>query len=168
MPPVVRILGSGGYPLLDHNPCAAPQIGRVDDPFDSVTTLNPVPVALQYREGSARAPGHWYVMATESGQLLPAAGAYNVIVNGAQALDCQAGQFAPMLFPDGLKQRAAGAHRRPSVCVPAPSWFSVYSKPLPNSSTARCRLSVSKPPCNAYGPPLSMPASACPMAVCRR
>ena len=91
-----------------------------------------------------------------------------VIVNGAQALDCQAGQFAPMLFAGGLKQRAAGAHRRPSVCVPAPSWFSVYSKPLPNSSTARCRLSVSKPPCNAYGPPLSMPASACPMAVCRR
>jgi len=31
MPPVVRILGSGGYPLLDDNPCAAPQIGRVDD-----------------------------------------------------------------------------------------------------------------------------------------
>ncbi len=102
MPPVVRILGSGGHPLLDEKPSAAPQIGRVDDPFDSVTTLNPVPVALQYREGSAQAPGHWYVMATGSGQLLPAAGVYNLRVNGAQALDCQAGQFAPMLFADGF------------------------------------------------------------------
>ncbi|MEZ5455910.1 MAG: hypothetical protein R3F04_07330 [Lysobacteraceae bacterium] len=91
------------HPLLDDNPCAAPQISRVDDPFDSVTTLNPIPFALQYREGSAQVPGHWYVMSTESGQPLPAAGAYNVIVNGAQALDCQAGQFAPLLFADGFE-----------------------------------------------------------------
>lgn len=42
-------------------------------------------------------------MATESGQLLPAAGANNVIVNGAQALDCQAGKSAPMLFADGFE-----------------------------------------------------------------
>ena len=108
MPPVVRILGSGGHSLLDDNPCAAPQIGRVDDPFDSVTTLNPGPVALQYREGSARAPGHWYVMATESGQLLPAAGAYNVIVNGAQALDFQAGQFAPYAVRGRVRVESCG------------------------------------------------------------
>lgn len=100
-------LGSGGgrelrleHPLLDGNDCAAPQLMRVDDPFDGVTTVNDVPLALDYRAGYGGAPGRWHVVAEGPGTpAFPPDAAFNVLVPGAQANRCRDDR----IFADGLE-----------------------------------------------------------------
>ncbi|HZP66093.1 MAG TPA: choice-of-anchor Q domain-containing protein [Rudaea sp.] len=70
--------------LLDDNPCAAPQVFR-----DSTTGVNDTALSVDYQRGSGGAPGHWYVVAEGSSAMFPAAAAFNVIVDGAQANACR-------------------------------------------------------------------------------
>jgi hypothetical protein len=80
------------HPLLDDNPCAAPVIGRVDDPLDGLTVNNPQRHSLEYRAASGPgAPGRWFIVAEGSGTpVFPPNVAFNLIVDGAQAERCRA------------------------------------------------------------------------------
>lgn len=80
------------HPLLDDNACAAPVVGRVDDPLDGLTVNNPQRYSLEYRAASgAGAPGRWFIVAEGSGTpTFPPNVAFNLIVDGAQAERCRA------------------------------------------------------------------------------
>jgi hypothetical protein len=80
------------HPLLDDNACAAPVVGRVDDPLDGLTVNNPQRYSLEYRAASgAGAPGRWFIVAEGSGTpVFPPNVAFNLIVDGAQAERCRA------------------------------------------------------------------------------
>lgn len=81
------------HPLLDGNPCAAPIVGRVDDPDVAGDTPNPTPFGVAYESPSGPgAPGRWVVVAdAPSGTPTFAAGAaFNVIIDGDQANRCRA------------------------------------------------------------------------------
>lgn len=75
--------------LLDDNPCAAPQVTRVDNPYDALITTDDVPYALAYQNGTAGAPGHWYLYASGgAGSAFFANAEFNVMVYGPQANAC--------------------------------------------------------------------------------
>jgi len=80
------------HPLLDDNACAAPVVGRVDDPLDGLSVNNPQRYSLEYRAASgAGAPGRWFIVAEGSGTpVFPPNVAFNLIVDGAQAERCRA------------------------------------------------------------------------------
>lgn len=80
------------HPLLDDNPCAAPVVGRVDDPLNGLTVNNPQRYSLEYRAASGPgAPGRWFIVAEGSGTpVFPPNVAFNLIVDGAQAERCRA------------------------------------------------------------------------------
>lgn len=80
------------HPLLDDNACAAPVVGRVDDPLDGLTVNNPQRYSLEYRAASgAGAPGRWFIVAEGSvAPVFPPNVAFNLIVDGAQAERCRA------------------------------------------------------------------------------
>lgn len=76
--------------LLDGNPCAAPQVGRVDDPFDALVVANDVPLTVEFRPGAGGGPGRWHIVAEGSGTpTFPANAAFNVLIPGAQAARCR-------------------------------------------------------------------------------
>ncbi|GAA0724357.1 right-handed parallel beta-helix repeat-containing protein [Dokdonella soli] len=88
------------HPLLDDNPCAAPQVTRVDNPFDPAVVLDDVPFALRYAAGYGGAPGHWSIVAEGSGSpAFPAGAGFNVMVPGAQAGACRDND---RIFADGF------------------------------------------------------------------
>ncbi|MBK9496181.1 MAG: hypothetical protein IPO08_17095 [Xanthomonadales bacterium] len=92
--------------LLDDNACAAPLIGRTDDPLDSNTTLNAQGFSVEYRAPSGPgAPGRWFVVAEANTSVsapsnpitegvavpsFPPNAAFNLIVDGGQAESCRA------------------------------------------------------------------------------
>ncbi|MFN7784075.1 MAG: choice-of-anchor Q domain-containing protein [Lysobacterales bacterium] len=81
------------HPLLDSNPCAAPIVGRVDDPDVAGDITNPTPFGVVFDPPSGPgAPGRWVVVAdAPSGTPTLAAGsAFNVIIDGDQANRCRA------------------------------------------------------------------------------
>jgi hypothetical protein len=83
------------HPLLDDNPCAAPVVGRADDPDLAGDIANPTGFGVVYVPSSGPgAPGRWVVRAdAPSGTpTFPAGAAFHVIVDGAQANRCRAPQ----------------------------------------------------------------------------
>lgn len=75
--------------LLDNNPCAAPQVTRVDNPSDPAIVFDDVPLSVQYVPGVAGAPGHWFIVAEGAGTpVFPIGAGFNVMVPGAQAGAC--------------------------------------------------------------------------------
>lgn len=104
--------------LLDDNACAAPLIGRTDDPLDSSTTLNTQGLSVEYRAPSGPgAPGRWFVVAEANtsvsaasnsvpdGAVTPAFppnAAFNLIVDGGQAESCRAPR-STALFSNGFE-----------------------------------------------------------------
>ncbi len=92
------------HPLLDDNPCAAPVVGRVDDPLDGLAVSNPQRYSLEYRAASgAGAPGRWFIVAEGSGTpVFPPNVAFNLIVDGAQAERCRVPREA-RIFRNGFE-----------------------------------------------------------------
>ena len=88
------------HPLLDDNACAAPIVGRVNSPGPVV--LNATSFSLDYRAGTAGAPGRWYVLAEGGGApaSFPSGAAFNVIIDGEQANRCR---DPDRIFADGLE-----------------------------------------------------------------
>lgn len=89
------------HQLLDDNACAAPIVGRVNQPgmpqvFDTTA------FSLDYRAGTAGSPGRWFVLAENAGApaSIPEGAAFNVIIDGAQANRCRADD---VLFYDGFE-----------------------------------------------------------------
>lgn len=95
------------HPLLDDTPCAAPVVGRVDDPLDGLTVNNPQRYSLEYRAASgAGAPGRWFIVAEGSGTpVFPPNVAFNLIVDGAQAERCRAPR-EERIFRNGFEAAA--------------------------------------------------------------
>jgi hypothetical protein len=88
------------HPLLDDNACAAPQVTRVDDPFNPAVVNDDVPLSVQYVAGAAGAPGHWFIVAEGAGSpTFPAGAGFNVMVPGAQAGACRDND---RIFADGF------------------------------------------------------------------
>jgi hypothetical protein len=77
--------------LLDDNPCAAPQVSRVDTPLTSAGLVDDdVPLSVDYSAGIGAAPGHWFIRAEGIGSpAFPAGAAFNVLVPGTQASACR-------------------------------------------------------------------------------
>lgn len=92
------------HPLLDDNDCAAPIVGRADDPDLAGDTANPTRLSLAYRPPSGPgAPGRWFVVAEGAGTpTFPAGSAFHVIVHGPQANRCRAPRIDP-LFANGFE-----------------------------------------------------------------
>lgn len=93
------------HPLLDGNPCAAPIVGRVDDPDVPGDTPNPTPFGVVFDPPSGPgAPGRWLVVAdAPSGTPTFAANsAFNVIIDGDQANRCRA-PLQDALFANGFE-----------------------------------------------------------------
>ncbi|OPZ13125.1 MAG: hypothetical protein BWZ07_00817 [Alphaproteobacteria bacterium ADurb.BinA280] len=104
--------------LLDDNACAAPLIGRTDDPLDSNTTLNAQGFSVEYRAPSGLgAPGRWFVVAEANTSVsapsnpitegvavpsFPPNAAFNLIVDGGQAESCRAPR-STTLFSNGFE-----------------------------------------------------------------
>ncbi len=88
------------HPLLDDNPCAAPQATRVDDPLTAAIVDDDIPFALSYAPGYGGAPGHWSIVASGSASpTFPAGAGFNVMVPGAHAGACREDD---RIFADGL------------------------------------------------------------------
>ncbi|MEO7326731.1 MAG: choice-of-anchor Q domain-containing protein [Dokdonella sp.] len=89
------------HPRLDDNPCAAPQVTRVDDPLNPTVINDDVPFGVQYVGGAgAGAPGHWTIVAEGAGTpTFPLAAGFNIMVPGAQADACRDGD---RIFADGF------------------------------------------------------------------
>lgn len=93
------------HPLLDGNACAAPIVGRVDDPDAAGDITNPTPFGVVFEPPSGPgAPGRWVVVAdAPSGTPTFAAGsAFNVIIDGDQANRCRA-PVQDGLFANGFE-----------------------------------------------------------------
>jgi hypothetical protein len=93
------------HPLLDGNDCAAPVVGRVDDPELAGDVLNPVPFGLVYLAPSGPgAPGRWMVQADApvGTPPIPAQASFNVIIDGAQANGCRA-PVVELVFSNGFE-----------------------------------------------------------------
>ncbi len=92
------------HPLLDDNDCAAPIVGRADDPDVAGETPNPTRMSLAYRPPSGPgAPGRWFVVAQGTGTpVFPAQSAFHVLVHGPQASRCRAPRVDP-LFVNGFE-----------------------------------------------------------------
>lgn len=93
------------HPLLDGNPCAAPIVGRVDDPDVTGDLNNPTAFGVAYAPASGPgAPGRWVVRAdAESGSpTFPAGSSFNVIIDGDQANGCRA-PVPDRLFANGFE-----------------------------------------------------------------
>ncbi len=87
--PVARSALKLEHRLLDDDPCAAPQVTRVDNPYDALITTDDVPYALAYQNGAGGAAGHWYLYATGgAGSAFAANAEFNVMVYGPQANAC--------------------------------------------------------------------------------
>jgi hypothetical protein len=88
------------HPLLDDNACAAPIVGRVNNPGPIV--FDTTAFSLDYRAGAAGAPGRWFVLAEGGGvpASFPTGAAFNVIIDGAQANRCR---DSDRIFADGLE-----------------------------------------------------------------
>jgi hypothetical protein len=93
------------HPFLDDNACAAPQVGRGDDPGDGVRVANATPFSVEYVPSWSGFTGRWMIRAEGSGSpTFPAGAAFNVIVEGNQAIGCNAAAFASdVLFADGFE-----------------------------------------------------------------
>ncbi len=89
------------HPRLDDNPCAAPQVTRVDDPLNPSVINDDVPFGVQYVSGAgAGAPGHWNIVAEGAGTpTFPLSAGFNIMVPGAQADACRDGD---RIFADGF------------------------------------------------------------------
>jgi hypothetical protein len=93
------------HPLLDGNPCAAPIVGRVDDPDGAGDIPNTTGFGVLYVDPSGTgAPGRWVVRAdAPSGTpSFPAGSAFHVIIDGAQANGCRAPQV-DAVFANGFE-----------------------------------------------------------------
>ncbi len=93
------------HPLLDGNPCAAPVVGRADDPDLAGDALNPVAFGAAYEAPSGDgAPGRWVVRAdaTAGSPTFPAGAAFHVLIDGAQVNRCRAPRL-DALFADGYE-----------------------------------------------------------------
>lgn len=93
------------HPYLDDNPCAAPMVGRTTSPDGGPQPANAAAFALQYEVGWDGAPGRWLVRAVGAGSpTFPANAAFAVIVDGNQAIGCNAATFADdVVFRNGYE-----------------------------------------------------------------
>jgi hypothetical protein len=92
------------HPMLTDTPCAAPSVGRADNPDTTATVANTTPYTVGYRAPSGPgAPGRWFVIA-EAGAL-PANAAFHLIVDGQQVNRCRANSSAlnDALFRNGFE-----------------------------------------------------------------
>jgi hypothetical protein len=95
------------HSLLDNNPCAAPVVGYsyIDSETPRAVQTAATPFALEYRDGSEGAPGHWYAVATEASSF-PMFGIYqrfNIILDGAQANRCRIHSTNDSLFKNSFE-----------------------------------------------------------------
>ncbi len=90
---VYEYFGALRHRLLDHNPCAAPQVSRF---APTLADINPHPFALSYSQEPLN--GTWSILNQDS-YIIPAGSVFNVFVDGSHAAHCK----TPTLYLDGFE-----------------------------------------------------------------